>query len=401
MTYLIDDVVHIVASAGLWIVTIWRAPRSLVSTGPDRSVWFTIAFLALAGTVDLGPVHRAIDSSVGHPAAGSVVTHTFVILAGLAVIDMWRRVAGGSVVWHHLVGSVAAIATAVIPLLSEPGRVAVASTNEFYDPTWPAVVHWVAYLAVMTWTFCISISVCRGHRRVSAPGPRRTGVTLIAVGCSGGLLYCAWKATVVVGTGFGAGQALVAWDTTVDATVIGPSLLLVATGASYEAVTARMGAARAHVEVWLALRRMHPLWAALVTAAPQVAFDPPRARVVDLWSLRHVHLRLHRRVIEIRDGIAAVSAHVPAGMQRAAARLADTTSGDAQRSAVVEAALVTLGCRLVAMDSPIVTDAARPREALASVLDEARWLVEVVRAAPVATGVADRIEWSQHWQAVN
>lgn len=46
-----------------------------------------------------------------------------------------------------------------------------------------------------------------------------------------GCLYVGWKASVLVGTGFGFGPTLVAWDTTVDTLIIGPSLLLVAFGA--------------------------------------------------------------------------------------------------------------------------------------------------------------------------
>lgn len=51
-------------------------------------------------------------------------------------------------------------------------------------------------------------------------------------------------------------------------------------------------------------RRLGPLWRALYRADPRIALDPPM--MPDVLVLRHLRLRLYRRVIEIRDGMLAL-----------------------------------------------------------------------------------------------
>jgi len=392
VTFQVDEVAHVVASTGLWVITVWRCRRSLRSRGPDRSVWFTIFFLALAGTVDLWPVHQAIDSAAGHPAAGATTTHVFVVLAGLSVIDMWRRVEGKSVARRHCVGAGIAVATVAAPLGSRPAEDAIASANEFYDPSLPAALHWSAYLAFMAWTFCLSIRAAVRYRRMSSRGSRRVGVTLIASGCAGGLAYVGWKAAVVISTWNGAGAAFVRWDSTVDTVVVGPSLLLVASGASFEALSARLDAVRTQSQAWNMLRRVSPLWRELVRVVPHVVLEPPRVLWAEPWSPRHVHLRLHRRVIEIRDAMLTVSAHAPTGLHARAGVLAiEADVPSTRRAAVTEAAWLAAACELYAEGAAIADPRAWPREAGASLIDEARWLIEVAEAGHAARAVADRL----------
>lgn len=57
----------------------------------------------------------------------------------------------------------------------------------------------------------------------------------------------------------------------------------------------------------LAARRdcnaLYPLWRALCDALPHIALYPPRSRMADALTPRNSQLRLHRRLIEIRDGL--------------------------------------------------------------------------------------------------
>src|SRR5207248_6312107 len=55
---------------------------------------------------------------------------------------------------------------------------------------------------------------------------------------------------------------------------------------------------------WRAYRALHPLWSALHEAFPSDVLDRgPRTWWRDRLSVRHMHRRYWRRVIEIRDGL--------------------------------------------------------------------------------------------------
>lgn len=393
MTFLLGEAVTVVACVVLWGVSIWRCRRSLSSSGPDRSAWCAISFLAAAATLDLPPVQAAVDGWAGHPATSTMLTNVCVATAGFFAADTWRRVAGGSAAWSHRVALLAVVATAAAALLSSPGAAAVESPREFYDPNWPAAMHWITYLSFMTWTIAGSLGMCIRYRRLSDSDLVRTGMTLLAAGCAGGLLFVAWRVTVLLSIVYAGEAGLVRWDTLVAAAVIGPSLLLVVIGASWQVLSARGHALRLSFDAWVALRRLRGLWESLVAVAPDVVLDPPLGRWVEGWLPGRVQLRLHRRVIEIRDGIAAVGAYVPSAAQAGAEQLALTYRREAvDRAAAAEAAWLALGCRLVASGGPLVSQPAWPRDASRNVVEEARWLVQVARAAPFAAWAAERLE---------
>jgi hypothetical protein len=54
---------------------------------------------------------------------------------------------------------------------------------------------------------------------------------------------------------------------------------------------------------WRNANLLYPMWKALCTALPQIALDPPRPRVADALLPQDSQLRLHRRLVEIRDGL--------------------------------------------------------------------------------------------------
>ncbi|MGP3924215.1 MAB_1171c family putative transporter [Streptomyces sp. 8N616] len=54
---------------------------------------------------------------------------------------------------------------------------------------------------------------------------------------------------------------------------------------------------------WRNGNMLYPLWKTLCTALPQIALYPPRSRLVDVLLPQDSQLRLHRRLVEIRDGL--------------------------------------------------------------------------------------------------
>lgn len=64
----------------------------------------------------------------------------------------------------------------------------------------------------------------------------------------------------------------------------------------------RLGLVAAWLRDYRSYRQLGPLWRAVSRAAPEVALEPPRHRLLDRIPPRRLAYRLYRRVIEIRDG---------------------------------------------------------------------------------------------------
>jgi hypothetical protein len=82
-------------------------------------------------------------------------------------------------------------------------------------------------------------------------------------------------------------------------------------------------------------RRLYPLWRDLYQVVPRVAIDPPTR------SLTHLSYRLHRRVIEIYDGLLALRSYKDPEVRRRALQCGREAgfTGDELRVAVAAAQL--------------------------------------------------------------
>lgn len=142
---------------------------------------------------------------------------------------------------------------------------------------------------------------------------------------------------------------------------------------------------------WLHRYRLHhrlgPLWRALYRADPAIALDPPV--VPDALVLRHLRLRLYRRVIEIRDGLLALQPYRTSGIATTArAHAAATGLTGRALEAAVEAAVVAAALRSRAAGTPPTT---RPASVTggSDLVDDTVFLSqvshayrEVIRASP-------------------
>jgi hypothetical protein len=61
------------------------------------------------------------------------------------------------------------------------------------------------------------------------------------------------------------------------------------------------GDARRWAAEYRAYRELYPLWRALTSAVPGVALEPTSRWTTDALRIRDMHLRVYRRVIELRD----------------------------------------------------------------------------------------------------
>jgi hypothetical protein len=141
-----------------------------------------------------------------------------------------------------------------------------------------------------------------GTMRYSSRGTSvmRHGLRLIAAGCATGLGYIGVKLAAVVLLYANAPISYVA-ERTAGRTLAVLAGTLVAIGACLPTLSEWWGDARGWWFDYRAHRDLYPLWSCLTAAAPTVALDPPSGRLADALRVRQMHLRLYRRLIELRD----------------------------------------------------------------------------------------------------
>lgn len=120
-------------------------------------------------------------------------------------------------------------------------------------------------------------------------------------------------------------------------------------------------------ERYRACRRLYPLWRLLRSATPAIAlptlFSPPNSALADALGVNDTSLRLHRRTIEIRDGIVALRPYRdPALAVLAEVHCRRAGIAGREREAIVEAAMLAAAARAKVQNLPL----ARPQSSVAT-----------------------------------
>lgn len=239
----------------------------------------------------------------------------------------------------------------------------------------------------------------RYARHAPRPGLRH-GLRVIAAGCALGMVYIGYKIVHVVGLWTDAAwlppeQLCTSLVTPATCTFsVGlPAIcsLLLVTGILLPAIGPALAWPWRRVLLWHLHRGLHPLWAALTAAVPEIQLTATDSR----YAAPDPEFRLYRRVIEIRDGMLALRPHRSDEVRRAAEqRLRAGGADDRRLDAGVEAAVLAAALESRrsggAPAHPVsVEDASLTCPELTNLIDEARWLRRVSHAfAASGTGPA-------------
>ncbi|MFJ9338630.1 MAB_1171c family putative transporter [Streptomyces sp. NPDC101733] len=318
----------------LWVVAIWRLPAA-VRIPRQRPLWAAFASIALACSIGIPPVQRLLFEPIGVNNLATLCKHGLGIGGSSAVllfvitmarpdgVDAWKRrllcaAAGGTV-----------LLTTFFFLTPRPYEV-----DNFFEANLGnlyGTLYCLVFLGYLTAAMSVSSRLFWSYARRAAGAPLRAGLALLGAGTAFGALYTTWRTahmlTRLAGGEFPAGDA----TTQLVADLLeftGIALILLgntvpALGVQWRSLTHRR-----------ALRRVEPLWAALIEAVPGVVLTEPTGR--------GPRLRLHRRLIEIWDAVLVLRAYAPAELIAAARAEAHATAlaageGDGVREAFAEA----------------------------------------------------------------
>ncbi|MFC7614935.1 MAB_1171c family putative transporter [Actinokineospora soli] len=164
-----------------------------------------------------------------------------------------------------------------------------------YADNWRYALYLLLYVTAFAVAQYSLVVRCLRYARAVEGRWLRTGLRLAATGAVGGLAYVAARYADVVAAPLGLDP--LAWEP-VARLGAGLGAILALLGWSVPGWAPQARALRDWVRDFRAYRDLHPLWAALVRANPDLALDPAASRT----AVRDLDFRLHRRVVEILDG---------------------------------------------------------------------------------------------------
>jgi hypothetical protein len=344
------DLVHGIVSFGALAWMLYLVARS-----PGDVRRWAVAGL-LAGWSIAYPFGIAASAGVDFLGVDAMharyIQHALLLVAAYSLVCFFQfsalepRLVRGRAVREAVVLGVAlvvlTVANAMIPadlrvpaatVTSTPGEgpVGVASIGVFYVAANSYLLY--AFAAACVWT--------RRYARGAEPRLRR-GLRIASIGLAAISLAGATFVASNVSRWAGTPAPPPVVITSIFLLLLGIVLFVV--GMAYPTVRTRMAALRVWRRHRRAHRRLRPLWTVLNEQFPQDALSRvPASRWRDALTLRSVHRRYYRRVIECRDGLVRISpylAHLgadPADLadpERLARRLSDALRAHAAGESV-------------------------------------------------------------------
>lgn len=321
------------AASVAWAVVALRARPSLA--GPPnlarRALWVTFLALALGWTVRIRAVYAGIDRLAQTPNLAQLLGDLAGTVTGLSILVVLR--AQASVPAPHPLRRPAAVLAAAAAVMAACfvagpfGRESTEFATDFARQHW----YWAyqaAFLGYIGVVFAELTVLCRRFARMTPSRLLSVGLHVTAVGGLLGLAYVVLRAAYIV-----AAQGTVVSRLGFYSTL---SQLLIAAGS----VLAVAGVVLPTAGPWLARRRLRraldqlePLWVALETAGLLNALPVAEPEPGHRQDHGDLDFALHRRVVEIRDGLLALRPWLSSrGARTAPALAAPAATSGSRRS---------------------------------------------------------------------
>jgi hypothetical protein len=388
---------EIVVLVVLVTVSVWRTPYAWEAPR-HRPLWAIFTTLAVVYVLGRPAVARAIDHLTGINNVTTLCKHLLGLYLCVAIVAFvhvvtHERDTPDDVVetssfrqispYPQLAAVVGLILTVLFALM--PRHTEVEDFLTYYADEPLVAVYWTVWLAFLaaalgraTWLFWREA----GHG--TAPARLRGGLYVSAAGTFIGVLYAVHKAAYTLT--HAAGISILSSTTSLAITrlLMSLSVLLALVGTCTLQASELLTQVRNRRALW----RLAPLWNMLVEVNPDI-----RLRLTEPKARRNSSLLLHRRVIEIRDGLLFLRDYMTPEIADRAHRLSAGVP-EPKRAAVIQA-LELVGAKSAhaggampaptAYDIPFVSGDSAVLEA-PELAPEVEWLGQVawaVRSRPV------------------
>jgi hypothetical protein len=288
----VTDLIQTVLLYLCWIVVVVRV--SALRSRSQRPLWFALLLLALGITMLQKDTNAFLRELTGSPDVENLISSVAAVGVAATLLTFAARAAEVRISpWLRWMSCGVTVFVMIVSFVVFQAGGGVARPHFFPAPGTLSVLdlYWVVYLSYQgIATAATLLLLLRAFRRVRS-WLVRTPLVLLIVGSSGFLVFVASRFFAV----FGGSAYAVTFGTYVSS----PHTIGVALGCSIAAfVPFFLG-----LSAWRSANALYPMWKALVTAVPHIALHPPRSRFLDAMPLRNGQLRLHRRLVEIRDGM--------------------------------------------------------------------------------------------------
>ncbi|GGS93302.1 MAB_1171c family putative transporter [Streptomyces chromofuscus] len=299
----------------LWLVTAWRTPAAWRDSS-KRVLWSAFLALAVAMTLRLSFVAAPLDASLRVNNLSSLGKHVGGIAAAHSVLTFVHNMAeekapGLKSSRLHLLAPVTAAAIITVLFLATPQPREAVDLLAEYATDWRIAAYGVVWTGYLGAALFSASRLCWRWGRQPGTGLLGRGLRLTGMGTTVGIVYAAHRVAFVI-LGF-LGHSVIPASTVkaISGLLLFTALIFIVTGSTLPA------AGRLHrwIREYRDLLQLYPLWLSLTEAVPEVRLDPPRRRASEILHLRHVHDRLYRRTIEIRDAVLALSDHAPSSLR--------------------------------------------------------------------------------------
>lgn len=245
----------------------------------------------------------------------------FYLFAALDTQEAHRR-ARREAVPLAVAAAIMTIGTATIPAGIRDAAAALASGKDGPVGNTSVALLYATVNVYMLYAFATTLRWTRRYARGAEPRLRR-GMALASIGLVG--IVLALASFVAANLMRWAGSAMPKPILFTGMTLIFIGIVVFLIGVAYPAVVMRLAALRVWWQHRAAYHRLAPLWTVLHQEFPEDALGRvPTSPWRDALSVRGMHRRYYRRVIECRDGLVRISPYLgPVGEQAGAATLAE------------------------------------------------------------------------------
>lgn len=293
--------------AFLWLAVFLRLRER---TGhASRALFLALLTCALGATINAPVIAVAVDSlSWLPPNTSQLLKHVLVLIAAHQCHEVVRGLSlpeREAEAHHRLRLGAAAVAAAVLTALflgGPGGRTQVSNFTDAFAAAPAVAAYWLVFLCSLGLSLASIRRLAWSYRHQLAPGALRSGMTLVALGTSCGLVYVVGKCAYVVLRLAGVPAATLAPAEAWTPVPLAGAVILTLAGMLWPRLAnhpvIRQAVARYHY------LRLHRLWRELTTAAPDVQLQAALSRGRRARPVVAAHegeLLLYRRVVEILD----------------------------------------------------------------------------------------------------